>query len=245
MSVDAKLSLLSTYQTRVDKLQKDIGMPNTGTLTNVASKPAVTKVKNDIFLNETNAFADDKDASYHTDTSETDVERESETKMVSDVKSSPMSEQQFGILRQYQQKASKLLYKIIKHPILTLNDAGEMVVFGKAEPGTDFDNLFKSMVARTRDLNQPGIKKLLTALKAIGVRSTELSSTALHTKYSPPIPRGSSRQQLAALKAEPSSIKMDEPLDKYVTPKHSSSSSSSSPSSLKKSTSRIPLKAKK
>ena len=146
-----------------------------------------------------------------------------------------MSVQQFGILRQYQQKASKFLYKITQHPyVLTRNDAWEMVAFGKAQPGTDFDNLFKSMVGLTRDLNQPGIEKFLTALKAIGVRSKELSGKALHTKYSPPVPRGSSRQQLAALKAEPSSIKMAELFEKYVTPKHSSSSSSSSPSSLKR-----------
>ena len=108
------------------------------------------------------------------------------------------------------------------------------MVFGKTKPGTDLDNLFKSMVGCTSDLNQLGIEKFLTALKAIGVRSNKLSGIALHTKYSQPVPRGSSRQQLAALKAEPSSIKMAEPLEKYVTPKHSSSSSSSSPSSLRR-----------
>ena len=101
-----------------------------------------------------------------------------------------MSVQQFGILRQYQKKESKLLYKITQHhDVLTHNNAGEMVVFGKAQPGTDFDNLFKSMVGRTRDLNQPCIKKFLTALKAIEVRSKELSGKAMHTKYSPTVPR--------------------------------------------------------
>ena len=58
MSADAKLSLLSTYQTRFDKLQKDIGMLSTGTLTNAASEPAANKVKNAISLNQTNASAD-------------------------------------------------------------------------------------------------------------------------------------------------------------------------------------------
>ena len=154
MSADAKLSLLSTYQTRFDKLQKDIGMPSTGTLTNAASEPAVKKVKNDISLNQTNASPYDKDTSDQTDTSETDVERESDTEIESDEKSSPMSVQQFGILRQYQQQASKLLYKITQQfYVLTRNDAGEMVAFGRAQPGTDFDNLFKSMVGLTRDLN--------------------------------------------------------------------------------------------
>ena len=78
MSADAKLSLLSTYQTRFDKLQKNIGMPSSGTLTNEASEPAVKKIKTIISLNETNASADDKNTSDPTDTSEIDVERESE-----------------------------------------------------------------------------------------------------------------------------------------------------------------------
>ena len=157
MSADAKLSLLSTYQTLFDKLHKDIGMLSTGTLTNAASGPAVKKVNTDISLNKTNASADDKDTSAQTDTSETDVERESETEIQFDEKSSPMSVQQFGILRQYQQKSSKLFYEITQNPdVLTRNDAGDMVVFGRAQPGTDFDNLFKSMVGRTRDLKQPG-----------------------------------------------------------------------------------------
>ena len=84
MSADAKLSLLSTYQTRFDKLQKDIGMPSTGTLTNAASEPAVKMVINDISLNQTNASPDDKDTSDQTDTSETDLERESDTKIETD-----------------------------------------------------------------------------------------------------------------------------------------------------------------
>ena len=72
-------------------------------------------------------------------------------------------------------------YKITQHhDVLNCNDAGKMVVFGKAQPGTDFDNLFKSMVGRTRDQNQPGIEKFLTEVKANGVCSKELSGKALH-----------------------------------------------------------------
>ena len=153
--------------------------------------------------------------------------------MESDEKSCPISVKQVEILRQYQQKSSKLLYKLTQHfNVVTRNDNGEIVVFGKAVPGTHFDNLYKSMVGRTRDLNQYGIKKFLTALKEIGVCSKELSGKALHTTYLRPVPLGSSRHQLAALKAKPSSIKMAELLEKYVTPKHTPLSSSSSPSNL-------------
>ena len=55
------------------------------------------------------------------------------------------------------------------------NDAGEMVVLGKAEPATNFNNLFKTMVGPTRDLNQPGIDKFLEPLRRLGVQSNELS----------------------------------------------------------------------
>ena len=196
-------------------------MPSTGTLTNEASEPAVNKVNNDISLNKTNASADDKDSSHQADTIETDMERDSETEIESGEKSSPTFVQQFGILRQYQHKASKLLDKITQHPDgLTLNDAGEMV-FGKAEPGMISITCLKVCFGAL-DLNQPGIEMFLTPIKALVVRSNELSGKALHMKYSPPVPRGSSQHQLAALKAEPSSIKMAEPLEKYVTPKHSS-----------------------
>ena len=57
-----------------------------------------------------------------------------------------------------------------------------MVVFGKAEPGTNFKNLLKSMVEPTRDLKQPGIDKFLEALRRLGVRSNELSGKELQLK---------------------------------------------------------------
>ena len=56
---------------------------------------------------------------------------------------------------------------------------------GKAEPGTNFDSLFKSMVAPNPNLNQPGIDQFLDALKRMGVSYNELSSKALQQKYSP------------------------------------------------------------
>ena len=143
---------------------------------------------------------------------------------MSNDKSTPLSVQKLGIHHQYQPKASKLLYKITEHPdILKRNDAGEMVVFGKAEPGTNFDKLFKSMVGHTRDLNQPGIDKFLEALRCLGVRSNELSGKELQLKYEPQVPSGSSQFQLAALKTEPSSITKTEPSNKYVKPTTSSS----------------------
>ena len=145
---------------------------------------------------------------------------------MSDDTSTPLSVQQLGIHHQYQPKASKLLFKITEHPdIMKRIDAGKMVVFGKAKPGTNFNNLFKSMVGPSRDLNQPGIDKFLEALRRLGVRSNELSGKELQLKYEPQVPRGSSQFQLAALKTEPSSITKTEISNKYVKPTTSLSTS--------------------
>ena len=73
------------------------------------------------------------------------------------------------------------------------------MVFGKAEPGTNFNNLFKSMVGPTRDLNQPGIDKFLEALRRLNVRSNELSGKELQIKYEPHVLLGYSQFQQAGL----------------------------------------------
>ena len=99
------------------------------------------------------------------------------------------------------------------------------MVFGKAEPGTSFNNLFKSMVGPTRAVNPPGIDKVLEALRRLGVRSNELGGKELQLKYEFYVPRGSSQFQLAALKAELSSITKTEPANKYVKAATSSSTS--------------------
>ena len=97
-----------------------------------------------------------------------------------------------------------------------------MVGFGKAEPGNDFNNLFKSMVSDTRDLKQPCMDKWLDVLNTIGVKANELSGVELKRIQSPPLPPGSTKQQLAALKTEPSTVV------KFEQPEKSTSSSSSS-----------------
>lgn len=221
LSDDAKLSLLKTYQVRFDKLQKETGIPNTGVLSTTSSAPENAK-KGKVKTQISDNIVDDKN------TSETDDNVDSETDDAPvDVKPIPMTLQEFGIQRMYEQKAKKLLMKITQHSnILTRNSSGEMVVNGKAEPGTNFDSLFKSMVTPKSDLNQPGLDKFLEGLRGMGVRYNELSSKALQQKYAPPPPSGSSKYQLATLKAEPSSIAKVEPSVKYSKSQSSSSSSS-------------------
>ena len=81
------------------------------------------------------------------------------------------------------------------------------------------------MVGPTRDLNQPGIDTFLEALRRLVVRSKELTCKELQLKYEPHVPSGSSQFQLAALKADPSSITKTEHSNKYVKPTTSSSTS--------------------
>ena len=145
---DTKLSLLNTIHTQFEKLHKDISLPSTYSFTTGTSEPAVTKVKNDTAVNKTSAPTDNEDTTDQEESGESDDERQSEKQeIMSDDKSTPLSVEKFGFHQQYQSKASSLLFKITEHPdILKRNDAGEMVVFGKAEPDTNFNNLFKSMV---------------------------------------------------------------------------------------------------
>ena len=86
---------------------------------------------------------------------------------------------------QYEHKARNLMLKILDNPeVLKRNEKGELVVNGVAEPDTNFNSLFSSMVNRVRDLEQPGIDKFLGALRQIGVKRDELSGLTLQRMYS-------------------------------------------------------------
>ena len=200
MSAEVKRKLLATYQTQFDKLQRD-----TGLLSGTASASGASEVQN---TKEKPTESEAKTPKVEPEEGEiSDADDKQEVEDPNEITVSKI-----GIKPMYQQKASKLLTKITSNPdILSRNEAGEMVVFGKAEPGTDFNNLLKSMVNDTRDLKQPGMDKWLDALKTIGVKANELSGQELRKIYSPPLPRGTTRQQLAALKTEPSTIPKFEP----------------------------------
>ena len=62
------------------------------------------------------------------------------------------------------------------------------------------------MVELTRDLNQPTIDKFPEALRRLVLRSNKLSGKDLQLKYKNYVARGSLQFQIAALKAELSSI---------------------------------------
>ena len=74
MTSDAKLSLLKTIQTQFDKLQKDIGLPSTGSLSTGASltEPVVKKSKNNTVGTNNKRPSEDKDTTDQDETGETD-----------------------------------------------------------------------------------------------------------------------------------------------------------------------------
>ena len=77
--------------------------------------------------------------------------------------------------------------------------------------------MFKSIVNDTRDLKQPSMDKWLDALKTIGVKANELSGQEMRKIYCLPLPRGTTRQKLAALKTEPSTVPKFEPLKSSIS----------------------------
>ena len=85
---------------------------------------------------------------------------------------------------QYELEARNLMHKIHDNPdVIKRNDQGEFIINGVADPNTDFNALFSSMVGRVHDLKQPGIDKFLGALRQIGVKSNELSGQSLQRMY--------------------------------------------------------------
>ena len=80
----------------------------------------------------------------------------------------------------YQQTAHRLLKKITEQPdILTRNKNGEAVVYGDANPGSNFKSLFKSMVSNQQDLHQVKIDDFLRLLQSLVLKKDEISGEPL------------------------------------------------------------------
>ena len=108
---------------------------------------------------------------------------------------------QIGIHPQYELKARNLMSKIRDNPdILRASRNGEIEVNGEKIPGSNFDDLFKSMVGRKQNLNLPGIAQFIGALRQMGVRSSELSGSELKEMYKGTKPHGGIQSRLAALR---------------------------------------------
>ena len=177
LSTEQKLHILNSYQSRFDKLQRDTGVLSSGSLSsagppNATPQPSI-KASDDGALSgaapnlNTSLKQDLKDAKSHTLTPA--------LKMVRELHVEP----------QYELKARNQMIKILDNPdVIKRNGQGELVINGVADPNTDFNALFSSMVGRVHDLKQPGIDKFLGALRQIGVKRNELSGQSLQRMYS-------------------------------------------------------------
>jgi len=112
-----------------------------------------------------------------------------------------------GVAPMYERKARNLMTKIQNHPdILRRTREGEIDINGETISGTNFNELFKSMVGPKPNLNLPGIAQFLGALRQIGVKSTELSGIKLQELYRGAPPKGAPRARLATLRGQQQGI---------------------------------------
>ena len=190
LSPQDKLSMLSGQQSRFDKIKKDIGVLSGGP----APTPAIATPKPD----------HPKEKAEDDEEEEKDEELEEEGGEAKlDFTFTPTTKlvRQIGVQPQYEQKARNLMSKIRDNPeILRASRTGEIEVNGEPVPGSNFDDLFKSMVGRKQNLNLPGIAQFLGALRQMGVRSNELSGNEVKEIYKGTKPHGGIQSRLAALR---------------------------------------------
>ena len=190
MSADAKIQLLNTYQSRFDKLQKETGVLRSSTTAAAVPTPEAAPVIEE----------EDEQA-------EEDEDPVNEAVAVEQVSPARRAVRTIGFEPMYENKARRLMLKLMENrDVLKANKNGELVVNGQVEPGTNFNNLFQSMVGRTQDLTQPGINKFLGALHQIGVKTDDLSGKELKALYAPRPPPGSVSQRLATLRNDPALV---------------------------------------
>ena len=180
---EKKLELLYSYQSRFDKLQRDTGALFSSSLMS-ASAPS-TAVSQKPSKTDTHAQAGVTVADHDSDQEEEEEDEVGHDAQGRTITPSLKMVRQMNIEPMYERKARGLLVKILDNTdVLKRNAQGELVVNGVAEPNSNFNSLFSSMVGRVRNLEQPGIDKFLGALRQIGVKSNELSGQPLQRMYS-------------------------------------------------------------
>ena len=137
-SSEQKLQLLSSYQSRFDKLQRETGVISSGSL--VSAKAAINS-------------ADDGALPVAAPDSNSVQKQE-----VKDAKCSPVTPtlkmvRELRVEPQYEIKARNIMLKMIDNPdLLKRNNQGKLVINGVAEPNTNFNALFSSRFWRVHDL---------------------------------------------------------------------------------------------
>jgi hypothetical protein len=207
LSAQEKLNMLSGQQNRFDKIKKDIGVLSGGptpTLANATAKPEPPKGKAD------------QEEGLEVEEEEEEGEEDEEIKANALFTPTTRLVRNIGVQPMYENKARNLMTKIRDNPdILKASRTGEIEVNGETVPGSNFNNLFKSMVGRKQNLNLPGIAQFLTALRQMGVKSSELSGQEVKEIYNGLKPKGGIQTRLAALRGG-EQVGAEEEEDKFL-----------------------------
>ena len=200
LSAEQKLNLLTSYQTRFDKLQKETGALSGSHVAPFPQLPGPRpQIKPRLPLRRQRARNDHIQSTDEEEEEEGDGDDEvdfenarvkqlatDEQEEADDEHNDSSGEPLRGLTIQpmFRAKAERLMQKILGgRNVLTRNDAGEMVIDGHAEPGTNFNQLFENSVKRGADRHLPGIEKFFHALKRLGVRPEELSGHRIQERF--------------------------------------------------------------
>ena len=165
MTADKKLNLLSTVKARFDKLKKRHWSSFIWR--------AVEYILH--YSGFKNAIAPDANTDYNDNAF---------VQLIQQPAISPAAKavRKLNVQPMFEAKARNLMLKIMDHPeVLSRNTNGEIVVNGKAEAGTNFDTIFKSLVGRSHDVSQPGFNTFLEATHQLGIRKEEFSGQVVKT----------------------------------------------------------------
>lgn len=199
ISAEDKLNLLSNYNARFEFLRDETGILSSGASAEAPDK-AATKLepeKEPSKLNPNKVEVKAEGGNQEEGTGPEHILR------------------RIGVESMYQKKAKHLLLKLMDNSdVIKRNAEGELVVNGEAQPGTNFDKLFKSMVSMRPDMRQPGLDKFLGGLRQIGVKPNEVSSDRLQKIIRKPQLHGTDEHQLAVARGRIE----DEKAEKMSTP---------------------------
>lgn len=89
-----------------------------------------------------------------------------------------------GVSKNKKRRALRLLEKFTANPdIITRNDDNELVVNGKAIPGSDFNQLHRSLFHEASSPALTGMKEMMNAMRQIGVSSDEYNAKLIKSEY--------------------------------------------------------------
>jgi hypothetical protein len=118
------------------------------------------------------------------------VAKAKEEPMDAEAKQEPIVEKNEVVKEVQPQIADKLMDLIGNNPnIIRRNDDNEMEVNGHAVPGTNFDELYASLLYVHGTQHLPGMREMIGALRQLNVESEDIVSHPIKAAYESGVPR--------------------------------------------------------